>query len=366
MKHSLATTALACSLSLTAFGASADTTLVYGSWAPSTDPFSRAFPAFAEQVAAQSGGEIAFETHFDSSVVQMRTVLSAIDDDLVDAGYIAGSVYQAELPIESIIANYSSIESNPWALSAAMTEVLTRDCDDCATQYDRYGIVPLAYGATPHFYLMCRDAIEGFSDLEGKSIRAASGNLSFPPFIGAVPVSTPTVEVFEAMQRGQVECAMGSIFWLQSYSLWDVVDYVLDMPVGQYNNGLILAFNKDRWEDLPDAHREAISASVPAFIAEAAATGTAMAEEVRAASIERGVVWAEPSAEMRETMQAWFASKRDEVAEYGVGLGVEATPQLLEQVEAKTAEWNARVDALGSDKDAFLAALTEALEASAN
>lgn len=346
------TASVAVGLTLAA-AAGAETHVVYGSWAPANDPASLAMEKFIADVEERSGGAATFETHFDSSVVAMRTVLAGLGDNLVDAAYIAGSVYQAELPIESMVTIYSTIEGNPWSMSGAMNELMLEECTECSQQYDDFGIVPLAYGATPHFYLMCRKPIGGFADLEGKSIRAASGNLSFPQAIGAVPVSTPTVEVFEAMQRGQVECAVGSIFWLQAYSLWDVVKYVLELPFGQYNNGLIFAANEDFWNDIPDEDRKAIVQSLPTLVAEVAAIGSQKAEEVKAESIEKGVTWAEPTPEMTETLNAWFDTKRAETEAWGAEKSIPDPGTILDQMEALVTKWNEKVEGLDGDQEKF-------------
>lgn len=333
-----------------ACGAMAETNIVYGSWAPSTDPASLAIDAFKAEVGERSGGSITFETHYDSSVVQMRTVLGGIGDGLVDAGYIAGSIYQAEMPIDTMITQYASIQANPYSISAASTELALTICPECVEEAAQHDVKALAYAGTPHFYLMCKNPISSFSDLESKSIRAASANLRLVERMGGVPVNTPTVEVLEAMSRGQVECAIGSVFWLQAYSLWDTVDYVLDLPVGQYNNGMVFGVNADLWSDLSDEDRVAISESLPTLVANAAANGVAKAGEVRRLSEEKGVVWGEPTDEMRQFMDEWFASERAVVQTWGENNGVPNASDILDKFEAAVKKWNGIVEAMGGDE----------------
>lgn len=336
----------------------AETSLTYGSWAPSSDPASRAFDKFAGAVADSSA--VSFDRHYDSSVVGMRTVLSGIGDGLVDVGYIAGAIYQAEMPIDSMITQYSVVEANPLSISAAVTEYVLTECDDCRAEAESHGILPLAYAGTPHFYLMCKNPISSFSELEGSSIRAASANLRFVDFIGATPVNTPTTEVMDAMQRGQVECAIGSIFWLEAYSLWDSVGYIVDLPVGQYNNGLVFGMNQDVWNEvLSDAERAAIIESLPTLVTQAAANGIADAEAIRAESIERGVVWGAPTDEMRATLQDWFDTEQASVQTWGEDHGIANAGEILSGFIAAVDRWNARVDELGGDAAAVRTDLAE-------
>ena len=348
MKLAFGTTILA-SIALAA-SAMAETNIVYGSWAPSTDPASIAMDAFKAEVGERSGGNITFETHYDSSVVQMRTVLGGIGDGLVDAGYVAGAIYQAEMPIDSMITQYSTLRANPYSISAAVTDVVLNDCPECVAEAEAHDVKPLAYAGTPHFYLMCKNPISSFDELQGKSIRAASANLRLVERMGATPVNTPTVEVMDAISRGQVECVVGSVFWLQAYSLWDAVGYVVDLPVGQYNNGLVFGMNADVWNDLSDEGRAAISESLPTLIANAAANGVAKAQDVRRMSEEKGVVWGEPSAEMSQFIEDWFASERAVVQAWGEGKGIGSSGAILDKVEAAVEKWNGIVDAAGGDE----------------
>ena len=358
MKIRIHATAILTSAALagTAF---AETNLVYGSWAPSTDPASLAMDAFTAEVAERSGGSIAFETHYDSSVVQMRTVLGGIGDGLVDAGYIAGAIYQAEMPIDAMITQYASIQANPYSISAASTELALLQCPECAAEANGHDVTPLAYAGTPHFYLMCKNPISSFDDLQGKSIRAASANLRLVERMGGTPVNTPTVEVLEAISRGQVECVVGSVFWLQAYSLWDVVEYVLDLPVGQYNNGLVFGVNSDLWNDLGEDDRAAIFGSLPTLVANAAANGVAKAQEIRTLSEEKGVEWGEPTEEMRQFMDEWFVSERAVVQAWGEERGIPGVGDILDKFEMAVEKWNGISEAAGNDEAKMREAIAE-------
>lgn len=353
------TIAAAAALLVMAGAAQAETKITYGSWAPSTDPASLAMEPFMAEVTEKSGGEISFETHFDSSVVQMRTVVGGIRDGLVDAGYIAGSIYQAELPIDTMLTQYASIQANPYSISAAGSELVLTDCPECVAEVEANGVKPLAYAGTPHFYIMCKNPVNSFDDLKGKSIRAASANLRLAERIGATPVNTPTVEVLEAMQKGQVECAVGSIFWLQAYSLWDVVRYVIDMPVGQYNNGLVFGVNTGFWADLSDENKQAILSSLPTLVAKTAEIGQQAAEKVRAEAIEKGVVWGEPTPDMKQFLEEWFVSERAAVEGWGVERGIANPGAILDKYEAAVDKWNQITAETGGDTESFRQKLVE-------
>ena len=82
-------------------------------------------------------------------------------------------------------------------------------------------------------------------------------------------MSTVPTEVYEAMQRGAVECAIVGGVWLKSYNLMDVVKTVVDQPLGQYNSSLVLAVGREGWRKLSTAQRQAMIDALPFLVAEA-------------------------------------------------------------------------------------------------
>ena len=354
--NNLITLLAAGALAASATVAEAETKLTYGSWAPATHPNSLAFENFAETVSKATEGEVTFEASYDGSVVQWRTALSSVRDLVVDAAAIPG-VFSPELPIDAMITNYAAINSNQYALSGAVTELVLNECESCRAEVAANGVVPLAYTGDPHFYLMCRKPISSLDDLKGKSVRAASAFQRFVNHIGGTPVSTPTVEVLEVMQRGQVECVVGGAFWLRTYSLWDVVEFVVDMPLGQYNNGLTLGVNSQVWENIGADGQEAILKALPVLIETSGDEYTKLVDDVRAESKAHGVAWVEPTQEMVESFKAWQATERASVEAWAAEKGIEGAPPILNAFEALVTKWNALSAA--DDKQQY----REALEA---
>lgn len=338
---------------LWAGAAQAETEIVFGSWAPSSDSASVAMKPYVDAVAKASDGGITFETHFDGSVVQMRTVLNGIRDGLVDAGAVAGSIYRAELPVDYMLTNYATITSDPYAVSAASTQLMLNDCPECKAQIERFDIVPLAYTGTAPFYLMCKDPFSSIEELKGESIRASSAFLRWVDFLEATPVNTPTVEVLEVMQRGQVKCLVGSFLWLQTYSLWDAVTYVVDLPLGQVNNGLAFGINKGVWEDLSAEEQDILVNNLPILIDAAAHDAIARQEEVRRLAEEKGIVFAEPSEEYRKAFADFQARERDIIEKAAIEAGFKSAPSVLDKFEANVKSWNAQVKSIEWDREKY-------------
>src|SRR3546814_2387778 len=83
-------------------------------------------------------------------------------------------------------------------------------------------MVPLsAVSATP-YHLLCTKAVKSLADLKGLKVRAASSSAALVQALGATPVNVAVTEIYEALQRGQVDCTLGPIPHLKNYALADI------------------------------------------------------------------------------------------------------------------------------------------------
>lgn len=351
-------TASTIGLLLLAGAAHAETKIVYGSWAPTNDPISVGALAFFGEVKTRSGGSVSFEPHFDSTVIAQKTALPGIKDGLVDAGYMAGSIFRSELKVDYMMTQFATLSSTPHAMSAAVSETVLSNCPECLAELSKQNVIPMAYAGSSPFYLMCKNPITSVADLKGKSVRAASAYLRFVETVGGVPVNTPTTEVLDVMQRGQVSCLIGSMFWLQAYSLWDVVTWVADLPLGQYNNGMIMAMNKGKWAELSGADRKAIADSLPTFVKAASDESERQMAGVRKGAIDHGVKWGAPPQDFVDAFKKFQAGELEQILKNAKADGVPNAAGISAAFVKNVDKWNAKVGVVGRG-DGYRAALVE-------
>lgn len=86
---------------------------------------------------------------------------------------------------------------------------------------------------SPGYYLLCKTSIESLADFRGKKLRA------YGPYVplmwealGAVPVNVPSNELYEALDKGVIDCAYLPPSFLAAFKLHEVAKNFIDFSFG--------------------------------------------------------------------------------------------------------------------------------------
>lgn len=343
-------------LSLTA-GSFAQSKFVYGSPAPSKGPEARAIIKYFDQVEKTTGGSLKIERTFDGQVVQARASLPGVRDGLIDASFVYDTFFTTELKSSMVITDLAMISGHPLALAGARNEVSLLDCLPCDAEFSRVKVRPIAYNGVAPFYLLSRSPVNSINDLKGKSIRAASAFAVFSKAMGATPVSTVPAEVYEAMQRGAVDCAITGGVWLRSYNLWDVAKFIVDLPLGQYNSSALFVAGVNSWKSLSAAHKKAMVDRLPFLVAEATLNHIHETKEILEEAGKRGVKIIPAPGDLKSFVENYRKGESQRAANDAKGKGVEKADILVKAFIEKLAKWEKIVAEVGDNRPKYEEAL---------
>jgi TRAP-type C4-dicarboxylate transport system substrate-binding protein len=349
----LTATAFAVSASV----ATAQTKFSYGSPAPAKGPEALATEAYFERVVRSAGNTVQFSRAYDGQVVNFRSALGGVRDGMVDGAYIVDVFTLNDLKGSNTIADLGMTETDPWVQAGAATETVLLGCAQCDAEYARFKIKPLAFSVGSPFAMMCRSPIDSLAGLKGKSVRAVSVFQPFARAAGAVPVSTVSSEVFEALQRGAVECAIGQIVWLRQFGLADVVKFAVDKPIGLYTTNMILGVNVDVWRRLSPAQRAAFTEHLPFLVAEATANNIRDGQAARREAEAKGVRFGPGSEDFRAFVDEYRGGEYVRVVKDAAARGVERPADLVDTFRRNVAKWQRIVAETGGDRGKFEDAL---------
>lgn len=188
--------------------------------------------AFKDAVEERSGGKLEIELVWGQAIASYPEVDDALIDGRLDLAtsvriydpsrfpaFNAHTTALSGLPISPVVGetiNNSVTTETAWNNQALLDE------------FEADGIVPLnpmiATGAT---YTVCADEASDADDWDGKQIRVnSSAHLAIGQSIGASPVSMEYAEMFEALQRGTVDCAFGQLQTTSEAGLFEIAPYV--------------------------------------------------------------------------------------------------------------------------------------------
>jgi len=100
---------------------------------------------------------------------------------------------------------------------------------------DRFKATLLTQYPYPPQILYCKDRLTAVTDLNGRKVRAGSAAVSeLIKGWGGIAVTLAGTEVYQALQRGIVDCAITGSAFGNSYNWFEVANYLYVMPVGGY------------------------------------------------------------------------------------------------------------------------------------
>ena len=314
---------------------------------------------FAAELRERTGGEVDFEVVPGGSLAGARETLKAVEDGTVDAGYIIDIYTPSALPQTALLSDLSLLIDNSVVASAAMTETVLLDCQECRESFEKHNVVPLGFVSTSVYALQCTRPVAKLADMQGLKVRATGAWASLMTDLGATPVNIPTSELFEGLQRGAIDCSVGPVSHLPSYSLYEVVTDINEMPIGAYAGGLPLDMRKSVWDDLTAEQRAVVLDLAPKYVAAGALGYNRVNQEAIDQSKTQGIGWHPEAADIVAAYDAYKTRVMAETIAKGEADPSIADAKALVETFAENLEKWTRIIAEIGDTDA--AALETAL-----
>lgn len=308
--------------------------------------------------ATEKAADLTFNLVSGGALVGARTTLSGIRDGIVDGGLVVGIYHTDDLPYNALIGDLSAWADAAAANAGAVNETTLLDCPKCMEEWESWNTKHFgSYASTPYF-IMCKDPVASMSDLKGKKIRGAGSAGRWIEEIGATPVNATISEVYEGIQRGQLDCTVGSPGMMKSFSFWDVAKYILEVPSGAYMGGSMINMNLDRWNSLTDEQRAAYIYAAPAGVRGSTIDGY-VGDDLRAAEEfeARGITVNTPSSDVDALLESYRGKELAIVIETAKGRGVENPEEIADAFFKNLEKWKGIAAEIGNDGDAFEAAL---------
>ena len=313
-----------------------------------------------KRITEDTNGEITFETFAGGAMGGPKELLGNVGNNVLDSASVVDIYVKSSLPTSAMISSMLAIGDNPKVMAAAQNEFQLLHCEQCVEERTENNVIGLSWSATGAYHVICKEPIKGLADLQGRKIRATSGIGVAMLNIGASPVSITTAEMYEAMQRGQIDCAVGASAWLNSYNLKDFAKGIWENPLGSYFGTMNWAINLDVWnDDLTEEQRQAFKSEMAQNVADIMWAYT----EDNAKAME----WLKANGGTVEQSDQAFkdAWKEQQDAAYDTALaaaqsdGIENAEELLNTFKGLVEKWTAKMEEIGDDKDAYRQALQD-------
>lgn len=313
---------------------------------PATSPWHEPLVRFTEKLR-----EVGVTSSVSNgSILSPAEMCAGMRDGIVDGGLCLFPYNPSDFPEANLMATMTMFATsgtpadNPEAaMTGAMIEYMFLNCPDCQEEIKGQNHVYLGSASTPIYDLLCRSGshINALADFKGKRIRSGGANFSrIAEYFGASAILMKAGEVFEALDKGVIDCIMVSASELITLRLIEVTDQViLGWPGGVYVGQNFPGMNRDSWKGLSDEQRAVAIKAASEAAADAVFSFSKGNEAGLRAGRDKGMAIVEATPEMKaktvEFLAGDLAAIRKEFTEqYGVQ-NVDAKLALAQQLIEK-------------------------------
>ncbi|TAK82354.1 MAG: C4-dicarboxylate ABC transporter substrate-binding protein [Betaproteobacteria bacterium] len=347
--------------SLMAGGQASAQELVYGSWLPAGEYVNRvALPKVFDTIAKETNGAVKWKLVPGGQLADPKTTFQAVHDGLMAAGIGIPSYVPSVVPAAFTIYSTIAFGDDNVATSAAALETLTLNCPSCIAEMKKLNAVPLSGWVAGPYYLACRSPVQSLGDLKGKRVRGVGGYNELLNMFGAVPVGATLVEAVGLLQRGGLDCQLGTHGWLKVFGYGDVVKAITDQPLGMTGPAIGLLLNRDVWNKFTPEQKQ-IHMRAAARLSALQSLGQFVIEEEQVLNElmkTKGITMAKAARKDFDAVTGKYeAIQRKQNIENSTKLGVKDPAAIIDAYAAARKKWGALSKGIGRDVDKLTAAI---------
>lgn len=237
------------------------------------DPMSLQWELYAEKVEDWSGGNITFDISYGSAIAQGGDSTVAVQDGRLSMGGVLASYEPSAFPATNELYNTVFLhEQTPVAGMLQATGALfeaTWNTPEIVEEWRDYGVEPafMALPGVPNGVL-CSEPRSDLSDLKGVQTRVGGTvHEKEAAALGMSGVSLQFTEVYEALQRGIIDCSVMTLVTASVSGLLPVAPYfAIDEEVGFSAATTGMGFDPVLWEELPVEARQLLWDSLDVYV----------------------------------------------------------------------------------------------------
>ncbi|MGB3070052.1 MAG: TRAP transporter substrate-binding protein DctP [Ottowia sp.] len=286
--------AFAIGMTALIFTASAEQ-LTYGTYFKATHNIIKdGVKPYLDGVTKNTNGKITFKYLTDGTVVGATTAAKGVQQGLVDMGTVIPLYASSTFPMTSLFSSLPLFQTDSLIETGVINELFYLNCEECQLEWSASKITPLAmYGSSP-FYLQCSKEIKGLDDLKGKRIQGTGEYGALATALGGLPMGLTATEFYTGMSQGTLDCIIGTVAWLDTYGLKDVVKYVADLPLGVFRPVSAMNMNARKWNKLSKDERKAFTDGLAKLVADSAYGYIEEDQNARKSGLAAGIKFAPP------------------------------------------------------------------------
>ncbi len=221
-------------------------TLEFSSFLPAQEKLSLMLQEWARELERRSGGRVKVNYPPGSTLTPPPQTYDSVVKDVIDLGFGPMGATSGRFPLMEVLDLPLGLQSAESA-SALSNELVRR-----FQPRELASVKVLFMTSSPPAYIQSRRPLKSLADLQGVKLRALGGTtVKVIQALGAVPISLPTNDVYDALSKGVVEGAPVIRDALVAFRWGDSLKHTtLNVRTSYTNNGYFV-MNKRRFASMP-------------------------------------------------------------------------------------------------------------------
>ena len=201
---------------------------------------------YLDRVEELSKGQVKFENYWSSSLVPARQLLDALNTGVADVSFLIPGYYPSKLSLLTV-GTLPTTYKNAYTFGMAVHD-LVLETPAVSNEMAKWGAVYLTSAAFPPFNLLSKSPVSTIGTLKGMKVRTFGGIAMLVKQFGAVVVSLPTPQVYNALQRGTIDAAIYPPLLITDFKLHETAKHLWAQPIGSVVSAL--GMRKAKWDGL--------------------------------------------------------------------------------------------------------------------
>jgi TRAP-type transport system periplasmic protein len=266
---------------------------------------------FVDEIAKRTNGAVNIKITFGGTLLAMADTLPGIGNKIVETGVGMGRFTIPQNPNWSTMSLLGAGD-NLWAIIRAGYDMNTTNKAIMAELAAEKVVPTYGYSAGSPIYVL-KKQINSLADLKGLRMSSASPDeAKIMPQLGIEPVQMLMPDSYDALDKGVINGAAGTIAIAQSVKFQEVAKYWMQMSNNLPGGDVTALFNKDVWDAFTPQTRTTILAVAQQFCdVYAQKVIDSEAATLKAIQSQNGVTLFKAPADVQKAYQDALGSSRE-------------------------------------------------------
>lgn len=216
---------------------------------PATQPPAKAMKYWGDLITKRTNERIKFEYHWGGALTKAGEELEAVQRGVANVGFYAVGYYPTKMVLNGV--SYVVPFNSPDArLVLKIYESLVKELKELPAEIEQYNQKLMFYIAFGSYELLSTKPVKTLADMKGLKVAVIGATMpKWFEAIGAVPISMPAPDRYQALQTGLIDASCLPFGPSDPFKWTDVAKHCTLINLG----GVILApvvMNTDDWKKL--------------------------------------------------------------------------------------------------------------------